>query len=571
MCGICGIYNFKGNVSEEKINLMNSLLAHRGPDDKGSYIKGNIGLGHRRLSIIDLSKNGRNPVSNEDNSLHIVFNGEIYNFRELRKELLEKGHTFKSNTDTEVVLHLYEDEKEKCLEKLRGMFAFAIWDEKEKKLFLARDRLGEKPLVYGIIDEKFYFSSEIRSILSAVGKSMEISLEGLHHYFNYNFFHVPEPYTIFREIKKLPAACYLVFDPQKGENKRIKVKKYWIPSFKKNKYKNEKQAISEYSNLIKKTINSLEIADVPIGALLSGGVDSSSIVAQMSNKKNLKTYSIGYSKRDFELKRARKVSKLFKTKNEEVIFRKQDLLLIPEIIYYYGEPLNLMPAVYSYKLCKEIKKDLKVVLGGNGADELFFGYDGSNKLLLLSKIIKIEKYLPEKILEILAQKANKKSEFYLLLRMLLAHKDKKKGEIYRIKGKELREKIYSKSTLGKLKNLDDGKLIDNVWKECNSEEFIEKMYYCGLMLENAHSTTIIADVTGMANSLEIRAPFLDYKVVEFAASLPVKYKVKSIFSKKYNKYIVKKSSESLLPQEIIYGKKAGFGYNIDWPALVKKE
>ncbi len=569
MCGICGIYELENElVSKEKISSMMNALIHRGPDDSGSYIKENVGLGHRRLSIIDLSINGRNPLSNEDNTLFIVFNGEVYNFKELRVELEKKGHFFKSNTDTEVVLHLYEEEKENCVKKLRGMFAFAIWDEKNKKIFLARDRLGEKPLVYGIVENKFLFASEIKSVLAASEKKLSIDLEGLHHYFNYNFFHVPEPYTIFREIKKLPSACWMVFDPSKKQ--KITIKKYWKPDYNKKKYKNILGAVNEYKNLIKDTVNSMEVADVPIGALLSGGVDSSTVVALMKNK-IVKTYSIGYGKDDFELQRARKVSKIYKTKNKEVLFSKDDLLLMPEVIHYLGEPLNLMPSIYSLKLCKEVKKDLKVVLGGNGGDELFYGYDGSNSLLLLNKLIKFEDFIPKSLLRLMAKHANKKSDFYLLCSMLLAPKEKKKGEIYRIKGEELRKKLYTKNALKSLKKLDDGKLIDDLWKECNSREFIEKMYYTGLMLENAHSTTIIGDVTGMANSVEIRSPFLDYRLAEFAAALPVKYKVKSLFSKKYNKYIIKKGAESFLPKEIIYGKKAGFGYNINWPDLLKKE
>lgn len=567
MCGINGIMDLKSRrVDKHNIKTMCDTMKHRGPDGEGIYCNNNIGLGHRRLSIIDLSPAGKQPMESIDKRYVIVFNGEIYNYAELLEELKQRGYKFRGHSDTEVVLNLYIEKGVDCLQELRGMFAFAIWDNKEKKLFIARDRFGEKPLLYGTFNGKFYFASEIKAILEASGCSRKINLEALHLYLLYNFYHVPEPYSIIEGIYKLPAAHYMTIHKSK-----VSINRYWNIDYKKQKSSlkgmSEKQLLEEYLRLARECVSLREVSDVPVSALLSGGVDSSTVVAFMNNTK-LKTFAMGFDKDDLELKRAKRVSKLFKTKHKEILFHKNFLKKNRDIISYLGEPYALLPAVCSYVLADCISKDFKVTLAGNGADEMFYGYNGSNGLIGLTYMDKITPRIMVRLFNKLLPQQWKIKEY---LSIISIDRNHQKGELYRYHGKKLKENLYTDEVSNKIKNFDEGKLVDDIIKDCNSPHLIERFYHAGLMLENAHSLTIIADVTGMAHSLEIRSPFLDHKLAEFAAGLPLRMKVRSIFDKNGNKYIMKKSMEEILPNDILYGKKMGFGYNINLGELLRNE
>lgn len=565
MCGINGILKFDGVSKKDyrTIKVMCSLMNHRGPDYEDTYNDKQITLGHKRLSIIDLSTDANQPMISDNKNLIIVFNGEIYNYLSLKEDMSKKGINFKTNSDTEVILKLYELEGKKCLKKLRGMFSFGIWNKKKEELFIARDRLGEKPLLYFYDKKKFCFSSEIKSLIKSLNCKLDINLEALHLYLTYNLRHIPEPYTIIKGIKKLEPGHYLIV-----RKEGVIKKSYWELSYEK-KVLSEKEAIKKYKELLKETIKLQEQADVPIAALLSGGVDSSTIVSMIKNKDKLETYSLGFNKKDPELERARIISKLYKTANNEIIFKKEYLKRNKEIIKYYGEPYNLPTGLHSYILCEQISKKYKVVLGGNGADEIFYGYPGSNGLLVLSILEKIvPKIFSKLLLKITPEKYEQVRNGLIILS---SERAKQKGNIYRYYGKKLKEQLYKKKILGKLDKFDEGALIDKVTNNCNSKHLIERFYHTGLFLENAHSTTIIADLTGMAHSIEIRSPFLDYKMVEFAASLPINLKVPSFLNKSKNKYLMKKSLEEKLPKEILYAKKMGFGYNIKISELIRNE
>lgn len=562
MCGICGVFSL-GGADRSKVVAMNTVQAHRGPDGSGVFVSKDktVALGHRRLAILDLSATGRQPMRSADGSLVITFNGEIYNYREFVPTLKKLGYKFRGTSDTEAILYAYQEYGEKCLDLFRGMFAFAIWDEKKKRLFIARDRLGEKPLYYSNHDGSFYFASELPAILEASGIKREIDERALHMYLLYNMHHVPEPLSIIKGVSKLPPAHYMVVD-----SSGIKIKRYWSFSYKKER-KTEREWVEEFRSLAKDCVNLREVSDVPVSAFLSGGVDSSAIVALMKNR-DLHTFSIGFNKDDPELARARRVSALFRTKNHEMIFDRNSIERLPELIYRYGEPYNLMPALYSFMLSEEIVKKFKVALAGNGADELFYGYDGSNGLLAMSKL---EKFLPRSLAKVL---------FYLVpgrflniklgLLALSSPRVRQKGNIYRYLGRALLQ-MYSKRARDALLGFDAGAILDSVSAQCDSPELIERFYHAGLFVENAHSVTIIADTTGMAHGLETRAPFLDHRLVEFAASLPVKYKVRSVFDKLQNKYLVRKALEGILPNDILYGKKMGFGYNIKWSDVLRSK
>ncbi|MGB9678034.1 MAG: asparagine synthase (glutamine-hydrolyzing), partial [Candidatus Ratteibacteria bacterium] len=336
MCAICGIVKLKGKVEEEIIKKITNCMSYRGPDEEDYFFEENVGLGHKRLSIIDL-KTGKQPLFNEDKSLVLVCNGEIYNFIELREKLEENGHIFKTKSDNEVIIHLYEEKREKCLNFLRGMFAFAIWDRKNKFLFLARDRLGKKPLVYSIKNGDIFFSSELKGLLQIPEIKKEIDFEGLDDFFTYQA--IPSPRTIFKNIKKLPPACYLIW-----KNGEIKIERYWQIDFKKKIYfKNE----NEYKELLwEKLCESVKIrliSDVPLGAFLSGGIDSSTIVGIMSQylSQPVKTFSIGFDVESFsELKYAKIVAERFKTEHHEFIVKPDIIEILPKLVWYYNEPFG---------------------------------------------------------------------------------------------------------------------------------------------------------------------------------------------------------------------------------------
>ncbi len=562
MCGICGIVDLKGgSVKKSAVRAMCNSMKHRGPDGEGQEIKGNVGFGHRRLSIIDLSLKGKQPMKTADGRYWITFNGEIYNYKELKKKLPKT--TFKSNSDTEVVLQLYAKYKEKCLNFLRGMFAFAIYDFKEKTLFIARDHAGQKPLIYTTYNNQFCFASEIPALLTLDIKK-KINPKALQLFLTYNYRHVPDPYTIFEGIQKLPPASYAFID-RKGT---ITIKQYWKPNFKKQNISLKKK-IKEYLQLTKACVNLTQVSDVPVGALLSGGVDSSTIVHFMDKSYQPKTYAVGFNKKDPELARAKIVSKKYKTKHYEHLFSMHDMQSYVHLLHTYGEPLNVMQSVYLNSLCKEIKKDLKVVIGGNGADEIFYGYDGSNNLLVITKLLRILKKIPRWFLTIMKAPFPKKFKFFLSLSKLPIGKIK--GQLYRTYGKALRNNLYSNKAKKALEDFDEGNIIEKYTAQCNATSFIERSYYAGLMSENQHSITIIGDLVGMHHSIEIRSPYLDHHMIEFASELPVQYKVPSMTNKEKNKYIMKKSMQGKLSQEILYAKKMGFGYNIDWTEFLKKE
>lgn len=558
MCGIAGValLNNRGekSVLEQKIKVMNNLMKHRGPDGDGVFSDGVVGLGNRRLSIIDLSERGRQPMANKEKNLHIVFNGEIYNYEDIRKEL-SVWYEFQGNSDTEVVLYAYARWGEKCLEKLRGMFAFCIYDVVKKHLFLARDHLGQKPLIF-YSDQKnreFYFASEIKPILEASHIKPKINLKALHLYFLRNYRHIPDPYTIYEDVFRLPPATYLFFNVQTGE---YSINFYWKPTFIKDNSLQEKDYIERYKTLIQEAVNLTTVADVPVGTLLSGGIDSSTIVALLK-RKDIQTYSIGFSNNDEELKRSRLVARLFKTQHKEIILSHLDHLKVVErLVDYLGEPLNLLPAVHSYAIIEAARKDLKVLIGGNGADELFYGYDGSNRLAMMSNFINFP-FIKYFLWPFLPGGSVDSNEI--------------KGNLYRRAGRVYKQELYNDFFRQAIDGFDDGAIVNHYIQECDSKEYIEKSYWAGLMSENQHSVTLIGDLTGMANSVEVRAPFLDHKVVEFAAALPVQYKVGSWFDKKYNKYIMKRSMEGILPSEILWASKKGLGYHMDLSLLIRTQ
>ncbi|MCX6718070.1 MAG: asparagine synthase (glutamine-hydrolyzing) [Candidatus Staskawiczbacteria bacterium] len=551
MCGITGIYNYKGQkVDASLLENMTDILGHRGPDDSGIYIKNNIGLGHRRLSIIDLSPLGHQPMSNEDKTLQIVFNGEIYNFQEIRKVLENNGHKFKSKTDTEVILRSYEQWGINCVEKFNGMFAFAIFDQAKERLFLARDRMGEKPLYYYFDGNKFVFASEIKAILQDKSITRTIDNQGLVNYFTFG--HSIAPDTIYKGIKKLLPAHYLIF-----RNGKIDIKKYWdsLPAGD-SKDKGEEYYKQRIKELFENSVKERLISDVPLGVFLSGGIDSSSVVAMMAKNKvsPLKTFSVGFDLpgREFnELSDARIVAEYFKTDHNEIVLKESDLMgAVETLVYHFDEPFGDAAGFPVFFLSKFAKNNVTVALTGEGGDEIFGGYrryaaEKNRQKLLFFNFISGNNLLKKTINSLPGFRKTKKFANSAGIKDDL----KRYASWVSFFSDEMRNNLFKESL-----QEDPLKMYKQYFSESKLSDWLDKIMYLDqkIILPDAYLEKV--DKTSMAFGLETRAPILDKNLVEFANSVPSKYKIKGFETK----YIFKEAMKDFLPKQIINKKKHGF-------------
>jgi len=545
MCGITGFYGFE---NKDLLKDMTSTLRYRGPDDFGYYSDKDCSLGHRRLSIIDLSKKGKQPMSNEDGSIFITFNGEIYNFKEIRSELEKEGHRFVSNTDTEAIIHAYEEYGESCLGRFNGMFAFAIWDSIKKKLFLARDRLGIKPLYYYYDGSKLVFASELKSILRDKTIKKEVDMEALNRFFACEY--VPSPLTILRDIKKLPAGHYLV-----REKDKIMTKQYWDVDFRESD-QGKDYFIKKIQELLKESIRKRLISDVPLGAFLSGGIDSSSIVALMSQvSDNVKTFTVGFEHGSYsEVDDARLIAESFDTEHHEKILDTKILIGLFKIVNKeIDEPFGDLSIFPTYLVSRFAREHVTVVLSGDGGDELFGGYDWylADKLhnyhkkipghkLILPGVFKRFKQTPKS--KGFINKAKRFTEGSLMpdhlrhLRWMTSFDKKAQKEIY----------------INEHKLADPFDFVDHYSSKVNGN--LNKMQYVDMKTYLPDDIITKLDRASMFNSLESRVPFLDHTFVEFAATIPQRYKLQSFD----RKYILKKAMLPLLPKKILSKPKQGF-------------
>jgi len=558
MCGICGKINFNSQpIDEQLLQKMTKVLNHRGPDDEGIYIKDNVGLGHTRLKIIDLSTAAHQPMSNEDGTIWIVYNGEIYNFQELRKDLLEKGHIFRSKSDTEAIIHLYEEYGIDCVKFLRGMFAFAIWDDNIKRLFLARDRVGKKPLNYAIKNGSLIFASEIKSILQDSDFPREVNLKALDLYLTYQY--VPAPETIFSGIKKLPPAHILVL-----ENGKIKIERYWQISYKNSLKMKEEEYCERILELFTEACRIRMVSDVPLGAFLSGGIDSSAVVSIMSKISSLpvKTFSIGFKEESFnELRYARKIVRLFKTEHHEYIVKPDALEVLPKLIWHFNEPFADSSSLATYYLSKITRQEVTVALNGDGGDELFAGYERytANKIANIYSLI--PRFLRKgisSVVQYLPESTNKKDfikGFKKFTKGGYFSKEKRYACWMSIFDNALKDNLYSQDLKNRLKGINSWDYISDAYKQSDTKDFINTILFVDTLTYLPNDLLVKVDITSMANSLESRSPFLDHKLMEFAATIPSNLKVKGLT----NKYILKKAFSSILPKDILHRKKSGFG------------
>jgi len=566
MCGIAGF-----NWDDKRLAVkMVSVINHRGPDSSGFYNDRNASLGHARLSIIDLSDKGKQPMSNEDGSIWISYNGEIYNFQEIRYELEKKGHKFVSHTDTETIIHAYEEYGTSCLDYFNGMFAFCIYDSNKKIFFIARDRIGKKPLYYYLNNGKFIFASEIKSILECSQVKRAVNLDALNNFISLRYNPIKE--TIFEGIERLFAGHYMIFDLKKHS---MKIEKYWDFAVD-EKFKKSKSFFSkELRELFKDSVRMRLISDVPLGVYLSGGIDSSAIVSMMSrinketgNDKPIKTFSVGFKYGDKvnELPFAKQVRDLFSTEHKEFLIEPDSIKALPKIIWHLDEPCADPALIPVFYLSEYAKKDITVILTGDGGDELFAGYDqykfltAANRLRFLPKSVRQNflpsfiNYVPDVVLDkFYKHSSNMGSEgVKRFSRFFSKIKDDKAGAYYELVSifdDEERKQLVAEK---KIRNID--------YKEIGKTYFSDKNSFTNQLLRFdtkrllPESYLMKTDRMTMAHSVEARVPFLDYRLVEFAFKIPPRYKLNGM----QTKYILKQALHGYLPKNILQRKKQSF-------------
>jgi len=544
MCGIVGFVNPQVDNAKKALflNAMMDTITHRGPNDRGSYIDDTVALGFRRLSIIDLAS-GHQPMTNEDETIWMTFNGEIYNYHELRAWLMARGHRFATNTDSEVIIHLYEELGTDCIGKLRGMFAFVLWDKKTATFYGARDRFGIKPFFYTRQGENFLYASEIKSILAHPSVTAKVNEESLQHYFTFQF--VPDPHTLFEGIFRLPPAHF--FSLKDGQ---MSITKYWHLEF-----KPEDKPLSHFvegtQHMLSESVRMHMMSDVPRGAFLSGGVDSSVIAALLKRQEDLSTYSVGYGEDKYdELSEARRTAEVLGTKHHEVKVSASDFWqALPRIVWHMDEPVADPAACALYFVALRASRDITVVLSGEGADEVFGGYGIYREpaevrkfhalpALIRAMLAKAAKALPEgtKGKDYIRRASTPLSERYFGNALIFT--EEQKDQLLPFRSNRILATMVTAPYFAASSQLDD----------------ISQMQYLDFNTWLSGDILVKADRMTMAHSLELRVPFLDHHVVEFAATIPAHFKI----ADNMTKYILRKAATSWLPEEVAYRPKRGF-------------
>jgi asparagine synthase (glutamine-hydrolysing) len=561
MCGICGKFSPAG-VAVPELQVMLGALAHRGPDDEGVYVNGRVGLGNRRLSIIDLA-GGRQPISNEDETVWIVCNGEIYNYRSLRQGLEQRGHCFRTNSDTEVIVHLYEELGERCLQPLNGMFAFAIWDAKAERLMLARDRIGQKPLFYAEQGNTLWFASEVKSILATGEWQPKMDLESVHHYLSLRF--IPAPRTMLQDICKLPPAHYLLL-----EDGRLRVSRYWDLSFKEKLPLSESDLIEGIEAKLIEAVTSHLVSDVPVGAFLSGGMDSSMIVALMARQLDtpVKTFSVGVKEQDFnELPYARLVADRYATDHIEKHVEAGLISLLPKIIWHLDEPSDPIAACMFHS-AQLASRHVKVVMGGDGGDELFAGFDRYLGVRYLDRYSHIPALIRHKVIgpllnlipDSFAYKNLTQQLRWLHKLSLLPDPGRRYAaatSFFRF-DHEHKQFLYGRALWEQMGSLDSSDFLSGPYDRANSNDALDRMLYTDFVTRLPEHTLMLTDRMTMAHGLEARSPFLDHTLVEFMAGVAGNLKIRG----RTLKYGLRQVAQDYLPEKIVNRPKQGFMFPV---------
>lgn len=558
MCGICG---FTGNNDTLRLRKMMDAIIHRGPDEDGCYSDEKINLGIRRLSIIDV-KTGHQPIHNEDKTLWAIFNGEIYNFQDLRKELKQKGHRFYTDhSDTEVIVHLYEEYGTNFMQKLNGMFAIALWDKKEQKLLLIRDRMGVKPLFYAVVNNALIFGSEIKSILANSSYSREINYEAIYHYFTFK--NIPAPFTAFRGIESVLPGEMLIFS-----NGKITKNKWWKVRFDEKRDYEEPYIKEKIIELLSDATKLRMVSDVPLGAYLSGGVDSSSVVALMArfSGKPIKTFSLGYEdelkNKEADLLYARKVSQKYRTEHYEYIMSYKELIDdIEKIIEAFDQPFS--GTISTFFLTKLIKQHVKVALTGDGADELFGSYLSHRVAQPIHYFAKLYDKIKSNNLTKEEKTLFAPCEISFLEELFTKSKGKEFGWRYSLYlfSDEEKNTLLTDDFRNKVNGLTSLSLIQKNFERLTSKDPLNRVLEMEWNTQLPDQVLAFSDFLSMAHSVEIRSPFLDYRLVEFVAKISGDMKIKNGNVKD----ILKNTVKDLLPQGITQRPKEGFVLPIfDW-------
>ncbi len=562
MCGITGFVNANGNaVNRPILEAMNRAIIHRGPDDDGFYVSKNVGLAMRRLSIIDVA-GGQQPIHNTDKTKWIVFNGEIYNYQSLRDDLEKRGHRFYTKSDTEVVVHLYDEYGADCLTHLRGMFALAIWDETEKTLFLARDRVGKKPLLYSHqTSGDLIFGSEFQAVLKHPVISREVDNDAIDSYMSYLC--VPAPQTAFKQIRKLEPGHWL-----RWKDGQIETRRYWQPDFSKKIKITEEEAIEETTRILRESTRLRLISEVPLGAFLSGGVDSSAVVALMAQESDqrVKTFSIGFEEEDFsELKYAKRVAEHVGAEYNEFIVRPNALEVIPDLVEHYGEPYADSSAIPTYYVAKETRKYVTVALNGDGGDESFAGYERYAAMRIADNYDRIphalKKIFIEAPINLMPTSELKRSRFRDAKRFLQAANLPRTERYFRWVSSfnsDTKPELYTRDFAASVSGKNASALLDKWFAAANGTGTLDATLLTDQMTYLPNDLLVKVDIASMANSLEARSPFLDHNLIEFAASLPENIKMRGLETKS----LLKKVAARLVPKDVVYRRKMGFGVPI---------
>jgi asparagine synthase (glutamine-hydrolysing) len=567
MCGIAGIINFdKPTVSLETLQRMVRTLQHRGPDEEGFYLKAPMAMGMRRLSIIDLDS-GKQPIQNEDGSIHVIFNGEIYNHQEIRNELLQKGHVFTTKTDTEAIVHAYEEYGESFLQRLNGMYAIAIWDTRKQHLLLARDRLGIKPLYYGLHEGTLVFGSEIKALLEAHALPLELNHHAVQAFFALRY--IPAPLSIYNSIYKLPAAHFLKFSRHDG----LHLDCYWDVEYSNINEYSEKHYQEQFLELLDNSVEAQMLADVPLGAFLSGGLDSSAIAYSMAKQSDARpqTFTIGYTESYYdERHHARQVAKQIKTEHQELVAAPNILKFLDNYSWYFDEPFADAAALPTYLLSQFARKNVKVALSGDGGDEIFAGYTRYQSEQLADLYSMIPAPIRKRLLNPVISSMAKATPPNIRLRNWLDDAEKKANlsflpptERYISHFNSFWDvadnKLWTRDTLplfGTAHASDHLSVFMQQKGECDP---LNRRLYTDMKTWLAEMMLTKVDRMSMAASLEVRVPLLDHRIVEFAAKLPVKYKMSLNCTKRF----FKQAMSERLPKSIVYRQKHGFQVPLD--------
>ncbi|WP_437203248.1 asparagine synthase (glutamine-hydrolyzing) [Planctomicrobium sp. SH664] len=579
MCGITGaVWSSPATaISRGTLGQMVEAIRHRGPDDDGFLYSPEeparheratqVALGHRRLSIIDLDS-GRQPISNEDGTISVIFNGEIYNYVELREELRRRGHHFATSTDTEVIVHLYEEEGPHCVQKMRGMFTFALWDARRERLLLARDRLGEKPLYYRHDSRRLIFGSELKSLLQVPGVPRQVDPEAIDLFLTYQY--VPHPRSIFKGFHKLPPAHVAVY-----ENDRLTVERYWKPPFQPDEQTPHDESLSpdQWRRQLRETLTeSVRIrmrSDVPVGAFLSGGVDSTIIAGLMQSlsPRPIHTFSIGFPVPEFDERRyARLAAQHLRTDHHEFVVEPSALETLPQLIWHYDEPFSDSSAIPMMYLAKVTKPLVTVALSGDGGDELFAGYTRYQAVDLASRTDR----LPAPLKSLLGWSgwqqiptSTKQRSFGRRAKRFIAQLGQSPERRYLrwigIFDEESRQRLYSPSFREAVRGFDSARFILDAYQECPDRDIVTRTTCVDMLTYLPCDIMTKVDIATMTYAVESRSPFLDHPVAELAARMPIELKCRG----GRGKQVLMETFSDLLPQEIQHRSKMGFGVPID--------